>query len=155
MDDVLQHDAPAKSASAIFTIGYEGRSPDDLFRSLVAAGVTMLIDSRWRPQSRKAGFSKSALQRECARRGIEYRHERDLGTPPEIMRHFRETGDYDWDAYQEFLRTKATTVDSVAGVARRASICLLCYELDAAQCHRRFVAQELASRLKGTVRHLS
>lgn len=155
MDDLAQSAVRSESVAPVFTVGYEGRSPDELFRLLVAAGVTVLVDSRWRPQSRKAGFSKSALQRECARRGIEYRHERDLGTPPEIMRQFRETGDYDWDAYQAFLRTKASTVDTVASVARTASICLLCYELDAAQCHRRFVAQEVAARLEGTVRHLS
>lgn len=155
MDDLAQSAVRSESVGPVFTVGYEGRSPDELFRLLVAAGVTVLVDSRWRPQSRKAGFSKSALQRECARRGIEYRHERDLGTPPEIMRQFRETGDYDWDAYQAFLRTKASTVDTVASVARTASICLLCYELDAAQCHRRFVAQEVAARLEGTVRHLS
>jgi uncharacterized protein (DUF488 family) len=155
MDDLAQRTTESELAGPVFTVGYEGRSPDELFRLLVAAGITVLVDSRWRPQSRKAGFSKSALQRECARRGIEYRHERDLGTPPEIMRRFRETGDYDWDAYQAFLRSKASTVDSIAGVARTASICFLCYELDAAQCHRRFVAQEVAARLEGTVRHLS
>lgn len=81
-------------------------------------------------------------------------HDRDLGTPPEIMKRFRETGYYDWDAYEAFLRTREGAVDSVAQIARSAPVCVLCYEADAERCHRRFVAKKIAGRAEAKVEHL-
>jgi uncharacterized protein (DUF488 family) len=47
--------------ATLFTVGYEGSNPSDLFASLQDNGVTLLIDVRDVPISRKPGFSKTSL----------------------------------------------------------------------------------------------
>ena len=66
---------------ALFTIGYERRSPDELVRVLGDAGVTLLADVRELPNSRRRGFSKNALAAALGEAGILYAHERALGNP--------------------------------------------------------------------------
>ena len=73
----------------LFTLGYEGQTADEVFHRLEAAGVRILMDVRYRPQSRKSGLSKSNLAQTCAERGMIYVHDRDLGTPPEMMDHVK------------------------------------------------------------------
>jgi hypothetical protein len=48
--------------TTLFTVGYEGSKPSDLFASLQDNGVTLLIDVRDVPISRKPGFSKPLSQ---------------------------------------------------------------------------------------------
>lgn len=47
---------------AFFTIGYEGRTRDEYLALLVGAAVTLLVDVRRNPISRKKGFSKRTLE---------------------------------------------------------------------------------------------
>jgi uncharacterized protein (DUF488 family) len=54
----------------LFTIGYEGCKAADLFSTLRASGVTLLIDIRDIPISRKPGFSKTALSEGLFSAGI-------------------------------------------------------------------------------------
>ncbi len=65
----------------LYTAGYEGRKPADLFASLRGAGVELLIDVRDVPISRKPGFSKTALSQGLAVAGIGYLHLKGLGDP--------------------------------------------------------------------------
>jgi uncharacterized protein (DUF488 family) len=71
-------------APTIWTIGYERLLPPALVAELRAAGVQRLIDVRFRPQSRRAGMSKTRLGELLAEHGIEYEHRRALGTPADI-----------------------------------------------------------------------
>src|SRR4029077_141322 len=68
-------------APTLFTIGYERRSPDELVRALGDAGVTLLVDVRELPNSRRRGFSKNALAAALGDAGIASAHERALGNP--------------------------------------------------------------------------
>src|SRR5262245_4748176 len=65
----------------LFTVGYEGVKPADLFASLQARGVELLIDVRDVPISRKPGFSKTSLSQGLSATGIEYLHLKGLGDP--------------------------------------------------------------------------
>ena len=47
--------------STIVSVGYEGRSVDELVDALVDAGVSVLVDVRENAISRKRGLSKRAL----------------------------------------------------------------------------------------------
>ncbi|MCH8815563.1 MAG: DUF488 domain-containing protein [Chloroflexi bacterium] len=133
----------------ICTIGYEGVTLGMFVECLRSASVEVLIDCRIRAQSRKKGFSKTALSEALAQQGIGYVHDRDLGTPKEIMKVFRETKFYDWDAYNAFLSTKKANVVAAARIASEQKICCMCYEADAETCHRRFVAAAIA-KITGT-----
>jgi Protein of unknown function, DUF488 len=54
----------------LFTVGYEGRSIDELVDALPGAGVERLVDVRELPLSRRRGFSKTALGDALRRAGI-------------------------------------------------------------------------------------
>jgi uncharacterized protein (DUF488 family) len=136
--------------AAIWTIGYQSRTPNDLIHALHEAGVELLVDVRIRPQSRKPGFSKRTLGAELEAAGIAYEHVGELGTPYPIRDHFR-AGDIETGAklYREHLLNDAS--DELEQLAVRAAdtpTALLCFEFQPAECHRRVITQEL-TRLHG------
>jgi uncharacterized protein (DUF488 family) len=141
-------------ATMIWTIGYEKLLPAELAAELRAAGVQRLIDVRHRPQSRRAGMSKTRLGEMLGDHGIAYEHRRALGTPPDIRWFYKnkqeaegatrfaahveaDAGD-DLDALAEELRAP--------GAPRTA---LLCLEADPAVCHRRILTDHLRKRVPG------
>ncbi len=139
----------------IYTVGYEGVTPEALVTCLVKNRIQVLVDARYRPQSRKAGFSKNSLEAHLKSGDILYQHERDLGTPPDIMAVVRNSGGYeDFDKYRAFLLTKVETLERVAALASLKVICIMCYEADHSECHRSIVAEEIAKLSKGRVYHL-
>lgn len=143
-----------RQAGTIYTIGYEGIDAQRVIELLKENGVQTLIDARYRPGSRKAGLSKTPLSAALAKEGIRYTHDRGLGTPPEIMKQLREKGIYDWDAYRAFLLSQTESLEQASKLARKEAVCLLCYEANALECHRRIVADELAHRTGLNVAHI-
>ncbi|MGA2191705.1 MAG: DUF488 domain-containing protein [Steroidobacteraceae bacterium] len=140
----------------ILTIGYEGASLADFLATLKTAGVQLLLDIRELPISRRKGFSKSALSAALIETGIEYSHERALGSPREIRYRLREDGDLArfFSDFREYLATQRTLLDTLARTTTGA-VALLCYERNHAECHRSVVADALARRAQSTVRHLT
>src|SRR3954462_12290991 len=60
------------TAKRIFTIGYEGATQDEVVAALQQAGVSLVIDVRAVPLSRKPGFSKNVLAAGLKDAGIDY-----------------------------------------------------------------------------------
>ena len=143
----------------LFTAGYEGLSVPQFLRGLKAASVEVLFDIRYRPQSRKPGFSKNKLAAACKRAGIQYVHDPKLGTPPDQMAEMRKAGGiYSrklFRKYRTFLLKQVDSLEHASGVVTGAATCLLCYEADYLGCHRRVVAEELSRLTKIQVNHLS
>jgi uncharacterized protein (DUF488 family) len=134
----------------LFTIGYEGSDPDSFRRTLRDAGVRLLADVRAVALSRKRGFSKNVLREALEADGIDYRHFRELGTP-KPGREAARAGDaarMHRIFCDEVLTTEAAgeALDTLAGLASAEPICLLCFEREPANCHRRIVADRLAER---------
>jgi uncharacterized protein (DUF488 family) len=134
----------------VFTIGYEGADMDRFLTTLKDAGVATLADVRAVALSRKRGFSKSSLRDALAGREIAYEHFRSLGTPKEGRQAAR-AGDGEMMRRifcQEVLDTEAgrEAFEELASLAASRPICLLCFERDPANCHRRVLAQRLAQR---------
>jgi uncharacterized protein (DUF488 family) len=126
-------------------IGYQGRSQDDVVAALRAAGIATLIDVRELPWSRRAEFSKKALAARLAREGIRYVHVRAAGNPRAI----RKSGapaDEILARYREHVARSPGVLDEIAAVAGGAPAALLCYEADAAACHRSVLLAALAAR---------
>jgi len=140
------------AADTLLTIGYEGCTIDGVLATLKQAGVTLLIDVRAVPASRKPGFSKRQLAAGLDEQGIRYVHLQGLGTPkpgrdavraghPERMVPiFNEHMQSD-RAQAELAQAKMLATDNRA--------CLLCFERDHRHCHRRLVAERLAARWPG------
>jgi uncharacterized protein (DUF488 family) len=134
----------------VFTIGYEGADLDRFLTTLKDAGVETLADVRAVALSRKRGFSKSALRDALSGHGIGYEHFIKLGTPKEGRQAARAgDGDLMRRIYcDEVLATQDAqeAFRDLEALAASRPICLLCFERDPANCHRRVLAQRLASR---------
>ena len=123
----------------IWTIGYEQTTVEAFLASLTAAGVETVADVRAIAASRRPGFSKTALAANLASVGIEYRHYRALGTPSEGRAAAR-AGNH--AALERIYAGQLELPEAiVAGaqlheLAAEQRTALLCYERDAAGCHR-------------------
>ena len=130
----------------LFTIGYEGASIEDFVGTLQSMGVDLLLDVRELPISRRAGFSKRSLQQHLADAGIDYQHERSLGSPKPVRDELKRTGNYEtfFRKFDIHLRSQQETLDRLT-TDLRGSVALMCFERDYRECHRSAVARELGN----------
>jgi len=132
--------------SAIWTIGYERASLDEVIAALKRANVTLLIDGRELPNSRRAGFSKRQLAAGLDEAGVGYHHLKLLGTP-KAGRDASRRGDK--VMMREIFSAKLATPESqlalreAAEAATRQRACLLCLEHDWRDCHRAIICEAL------------
>lgn len=149
----------AKRSSKLFTIGYEQTPSKAVLDELERAGVKLLVDVRAIAASRRPGFSKTQLAAGLDERGIGYVHLRGLGTPKEGRLAAR-SGDTKALAriYGAHLKTAQAReeMDELAALVKTAGpVCLLCYERDHRDCHRRFIAEIIAERDHVAVENLA
>lgn len=136
-------------APRIWTIGYEGVRLEELVTELQAAGVRRVLDVRLRPQSRRAGFSKTRLGATLQEAGIAYENRRTLGTPPDIRWLYRNRRVQEGaEQYRAHLRdTAAQELDTLAAeLDDGPATALLCFEAQPHECHRRQVTDALRER---------
>ena len=141
----------------LFTIGYEGCKPVDLFAILRESGVKLLIDVRDVPISRKAGFSKTALAQGLSGEGITYLHLKGLGDPKPGRIAAREGRFSDFrKIFGAHLATAAAQQAMAEAVtaASKSIACLLCFEQDHLNCHRCIVADSMIQRGRFELIHL-
>lgn len=131
------------------TIGFTGKTAEEFFALLQGAGVEQVIDIRQNRSGQLSGFSKhpdlGLFLKKIAR--ISYVHEPLLAPPPELLKNYRRNKD--WPAYEAaFL-----AVMKDRGVPHKldtsswpSKIALLCSEPGPEKCHRRLVADLLATR---------
>jgi uncharacterized protein (DUF488 family) len=139
------------------TIGYEHATQAEVIDKLKAAAVRTVIDVRAVASSRRAGFSKTLLAASLDEAGIAYVHLRDLGTPKPGRQAARAGRIGEMHAiYEAHLEDPAAQVQlaEAAEIAAAGKSALLCYEADAAGCHRRIVAERLSRTLDLTIEDL-
>jgi uncharacterized protein (DUF488 family) len=130
---------------SLVSLGYEGRSVDELVAGLLRQSVTVLVDVRLTPLSRKPGLSKRKLAEALQAAGIRYLHLRALGNPKDNRVQFR-AGDPDSHAVFRQLMTEREGAEALRHVAELLdgeTVALLCVERDDQACHRHLVAAEL------------
>ena len=139
----------------LFTIGYEGASLDDFIKTLEIAGVDLLLDVRELPMSRRKGFSKTALGEAVAGAGMEYRHEKKLGSPKSIRHRLYADGDYVrfFQDFRTYLKTQSELLTELANELS-GNVALMCYERDPNTCHRTAVAEAFETMLEIAPKHL-
>jgi uncharacterized protein (DUF488 family) len=146
------------SMKTLFTIGYEGSKPSELFSALQNNGVRLLIDVRDVPISRKPGFSKTALAQGLAGAGIRYLHLKGLGDPKPGRLAAREGRYADFRRiFKSYMRTTAAqqAVKEAVSAASKSVACLLCFEQDHKNCHRCIVAESMVQAGGFSLLHLS
>lgn len=136
-------------APRLATIGYEGKTLDELLDQLGDAGVELLIDVRAVAASRRPGFSKTALAGALRERGIDYLHLRPLGTPKAGREAARKGRTGEMRAiYERHLEEAEAQLafEQADAAARERPAALLCYERAWQECHRAILADRLAER---------
>jgi uncharacterized protein (DUF488 family) len=134
------------------TIGYERATQAAVIDCLTRAGVEVLVDVRAVASSRRAGFSKTLLAASLAEAGVDYVHLRGLGTPKAGRQAVRAGRTEEMHRiYEAHLAEPEAQLQLgvAADIVRERRAALLCYEADAAHCHRRIVAQRLAEVING------
>ena len=131
------------------TIGYEGKTLDEFIGELKQAGVALILDVRAVAASRRPGFSKTALSNALRENGIDYRHYRALGTPAagrEAARKGRTALMREIYAVQLETPEAELALEQLLGDAGERHAALLCYEREAAGCHRTMLVERVLER---------
>jgi uncharacterized protein (DUF488 family) len=146
-----------RKVAALYTIGYQGKTPEEFIALLLENGIEQLLDVRRDPISRKPGFSKRRLEEACAAAGLAYQHIPELGiasalrktaTTPEGHAQLLET-------YRaELLPAAQPFVAQAAALAAEHVTALMCFEADICCCHRGPLSETLSRLTKLPVTHL-
>ena len=137
---VAWNEARSEETADFFTIGYAGRTTDEILAALKQHGVRTLVDIRQNPVSMyRPELSKSNLARLLDRHDMCYAHIRELGVPRDIRAKAIETGNRDviWNWYDEhvigpYLGHNLHTF--LNGFEH--PVALMCTEIDPHECHR-------------------
>lgn len=129
----------------IHTLGYEGASIDEIIHTLQQAGVELLLDIREAPISRKKFFNKRLLRETVQEAGLDYYHERRIGTPKSLRDRVKVDKDYQafFRDYHAHLAQQQPMLEELVALMGERRCALLCYERDPATCHRMAVAEVL------------
>jgi uncharacterized protein (DUF488 family) len=143
----------------LFTYGHGTESAERSAAILTDAGITSLVDIRTAPGSRRhPQFARAALEEWLPAAGIAYRWEKRLGG-------FRKPGpdnpDTAWRedmfrGYAEHMRTPdfLDAIDAVLAEAQTRPVTVMCSESLWWRCHRRLLADFVATARGVEVRHL-
>ena len=118
----------------IYTIGTSDRKDYEFTKLLNKYNIQVIFDVRRFAVSRFPQFSRDNLQKLCASQKAEYIFlGNELGS-------YREGGYRDYVVSEEFKHG----VSIIRSVAEKRVACILCAERFPVNCHRRFIADELA-----------
>jgi uncharacterized protein (DUF488 family) len=132
------------------TIGYERTTQAAVIERLKAAGVEVVVDVRAVAASRRAGFSKTLLSASLNEAGIGYVHLRQLGTPKPGRIAARKGQVAEMHAiFEDHMAEPGAQLElaKATEIVREKKTALLCYEADAAVCHRTIVAHRICDAL--------
>jgi len=132
----------------LYTVGYEGCDIEDFVAFLKKNNISCIIDIRKNPVSRKKGFSKSRLSERLAEKKIDYVHFGSLGVPSawrkEEKAHLITRRKMFSDYVRKVIPLHEKEILELIEVAKATPRpALLCYEADASDCHRHFLAEKI------------
>ena len=150
--DAQQTPHTPAQAIVFHSLGYEQSEPEDYLHRLQQHQVSVVVDVRDVPLSRKRGFSKNKLREALAEAGIEYIHVQTLGAPKELRDDLRSGGSW-WNYVKQYtsrvLSRRGEDIEFLIDLASRERISLLCFEREPRECHRSLVADEMVKRGNG------
>jgi uncharacterized protein (DUF488 family) len=126
-------------------LGYQAHTQATFLAVLAVHKVTLVIDVRQNPVSRKQGFSKKSLENSVQDCGIGYIHFPKLGTPTRIRRLYLSTRNAQnaLEQYEKYLRSRTVYLRHLLKKVADEQFCLLCLESDYNSCHRGIIARML------------
>ncbi|RLE78478.1 MAG: hypothetical protein DRJ52_10375 [Thermoprotei archaeon] len=141
----------------IFTIGYEGRTFEELLELLKKHEIKVVLDIRHDVEFVKPEFSVELLKRQLPIHGIKYIPLRELGVPKLIREPYLE-GYFSHECFRQWYmwwieRTRETWEKVLREAKRTGYIALLCVERyptprksQKHYCHRHLLAEYLVKR---------
>jgi uncharacterized protein (DUF488 family) len=139
----------------LYTTGYSGHDVDSFVRLLRRHDISVVVDIRRNPVSRKKGFSRTALSQVLEKAGLKYVHVKELGVPQPLRHQYRD-GDCNLADYlcgfREYLQGQTDPLEKVYNLATNDRCCLVCVEACHKECHRSVVAEEVATHNGHTVK---
>jgi uncharacterized protein (DUF488 family) len=140
--------------ATLYTIGYQGSKLEQVVSCLAAARVSVLVDTRETPMSRRVEFRQKALASALEEAGIRYVSVRALGAPKPL----RAIATDDWAGfaagYRDRLALAREELERLVPLIASERVCLLCFEADPAACHRSLLAHEIQGLLDVAAVHL-
>jgi uncharacterized protein (DUF488 family) len=133
----------------IYTLGFAGKSAEQFFEALKGARIERVLDTRLHNTSQLAAFTKRRdlpffLREIC---GAEYEHNLMLAPTDALLSAYKSRR-LSWEEYaasfSELLRTRAVE-DALRPTDFAVRTALLCTENKPTHCHRRLVAEYLAT----------
>ena len=127
----------------LISLGYEGRSVDELVGDLRRQSVAILVDVRLTPLSCKPGMSKRKLAAALAEAGIDYVHLPALGNPRNNRGPFRTDDPASRQRFRALLHDEIAlrALDHIAELLEDGAVAVLCFERSHEHCHRHLVAE--------------
>jgi uncharacterized protein (DUF488 family) len=135
----LWNEARSPAEADFFTIGYEGRSIQQVIDLLRTASVRSLLDIRYSPVSiYKPDFSKGNLQRFVEAAGLVYHHIREWGVPTEVRANAAKQGAREpiWEWYDCSVVAPYFVQNLHWFLNLEHPVAMMCMEQDPAECHR-------------------
>lgn len=120
----------------VYTVGHSSREMGEFLHLLKNCRIELLVDVRSYPKSsRFPHFNIENLEMTLSKEGIEYVHIPELGG-------LRKEG------YASYMRTVEfrEAISELIQLAKNRRTAIMCAERDWRNCHRRFIAEELARR---------
>lgn len=151
---------PNKSESALFSIGYEGKSIEQFTNELIKEDVHVLCDIRKNALSMKYGFSKKQLKFIVENAGIKYIHIPALGIQSNKRQQLNSKKDYEnlfRDYEKNILPGKPDELEELYRIfVSHKRIALMCFEADHTYCHRSRTINALENKFgnKFVTKHL-
>ncbi len=140
----------------LYTVGYEGCEVEEFVQFLKKNKIEIIADLRKNPVSRKRGFSKHKLAEQLAKKKIDYVHYVALGTPTnwrKMEKAGRMTRKKMFELFVEQILPRAQKeVQVLRDLLKEKNTAILCYEADATDCHRSFVADEILRQSKRKIK---
>ena len=143
-------EAGAAPMVTVFTVGHSTRPVEDLIALLQGQGITMLVDVRRFPGSRRhPQFGRDALAGALAARGIGYMHSPGLGGRRPVRPDSPNTAwrDRGFRGYADHMQTRefAEALAELEDLAARETVAIMCAEAVPWRCHRRLISDALVA----------
>lgn len=135
-------------AADFFTLGYSGRTIQEILDALKQNCVRTLLDIRRNPVSMyRPELSKRNLAKLLRENGIEYAHAPELGVPRDIRAKAVESGCRDtiWQWYDNNVVAQRSDLSEFLQRFEHPVV-MMCTEIDPCECHRHRLSLALERR---------
>ncbi|MEW5819804.1 MAG: DUF488 domain-containing protein [Cyanobacteriota bacterium] len=133
----------------IYTIGHSNRSINEFVELLIAFNITLLIDVRSIPGSKKfPQFNENNIKKSLEEDNIGYLHLSSFGGfRKKTIKHSPNTGieNKGFQAYADYMLTEdfENSINKLIELSKNNILCLMCAESLPENCHRNFISDFL------------